>query len=73
METIIKKTVKGKVVEAVFENSKIVNIRYYEAQDVSNGYDSDKVYTFDIKIRHNEDESPKILFNKAVKEVEKSL
>ena len=27
----------------------------------------DKVYTFEIKIRHNEDEEPKELLNKAIK------
>lgn len=73
METVIKKTVKGKTMEAVFDKTQIVNIRYFQALDIpEEGYDEEKTYTFEIKIRHNEGESPKRLFNKAVKEIEKS-
>ena len=67
METFVNKKLKGSVMENIFESSKTVNVRYYEAKNADN-YDPNEIYTFEIKVRHNEDEDPKELLNKAIKE-----
>jgi hypothetical protein len=68
MHTTITKRLKGAIMENIFDSSDIVNVRYYNAKNVSdNDYDPEKVYTFEIKIRHNEDEEPKQLLEQAIK------
>lgn len=66
METTITKRVKGSIIENIFESSSTVNIRYFDAKNMKGKYDPEKVYTFEIKIRHNEDEDPKKLLEKAI-------
>ena len=65
METTIKKRVKGSIVEAIFESDKNCNIRYYSAKNAEN-YDPENVYTFEINIRHSEDQDPKELLETAI-------
>lgn len=68
METTITKRVKGTIIENIFESSKTCNVRYYNAKNVSeNDYEPEKVYTFEIKIRHSEDQNAKQLLNHAIK------
>lgn len=70
METTITKRQKGAIMENIFDSSDIVNIRYYDAKNIhANDYDPDKVYTFEIKIRHNEDQEPKQLLEQAIKSI----
>ena len=59
MEKTITKRVKGSIIENIFESSSDVNIRYFNAKNIKGEYDPENVYTFEIKIRHNEDEDPK--------------
>lgn len=66
METTITKRVKGSIIENIFESSSDVNIRYFNAKNIKGEYDPENVYTFEIKIRHNEDEDPKKLLAKAI-------
>jgi hypothetical protein len=67
METTITKRIKGSVIENIFESNNNCNVRYYEAKNIKDdNYDPDKVYTFEIKIRHNEDQDPIELLNKAI-------
>ncbi len=66
MEKTITKRVKGSIIENIFESSSDVNIRYFNAKNIKGEYDPENVYTFEIKIRHNEDEDPKKLLAKAI-------
>ena len=68
METFVNKKLKGSVMENIFETSNTVNIRFYNAKNADN-YDPNETYTFEIKVRHNEDEDPKELLKKAIKEL----
>ena len=68
METIVNKKLKGSVMENVFDSTKTVNIRHYKAKSADN-YNPEETYTFEINVRHNEDEDPKELLNKAIKEL----
>lgn len=73
METTIKKRIKGSVIEQIFESSNTVNVRYYNAKiGEHQEYDSEKVYTFDVKIRHNEDEDPKQLLEQEIKNIKQT-
>jgi hypothetical protein len=68
METIITKRIKGSTMEAIFDSSNI-NVRYYKNLNLFFNaiFDPEKVYTFEIKIRHNEDQEPKQLLEQAIK------
>jgi AAA15 family ATPase/GTPase len=73
-ETTITKRVKGTIIENIFDSSSDVNIRYYNAKNVpENEYDPEKVYTFEIKIRHDEDQDAKELLNQAIKNLTQTL
>lgn len=67
METNLKVKLQGRFMEALFEHSPIINIRYYEANLNGYVYDAKEVYVYDVKIRHNEDEKPREVLNKAIK------
>lgn len=69
METTITKRVKGSIIENIFESSSDVNIRYFSAKNVTEEYDPENVYTFEIKIRHNDHENPKKLLAKAISDL----
>lgn len=66
METIIRKKIKRSIMENIFDSDENCNVRYYEAKNAVD-YDPEKTYTFEVKIRHNEDEDPKTLLNNAIK------
>jgi len=66
METLLRKRIKGTIIENIFESDKNCNIRYYNALNAEN-YDPERFYTFEIKIRHNEDQDPKELLETAIK------
>ena len=71
METTITKKVKGSIMENIFDSDENCNVRYYNAKNVSeNNYDPEKVYTFEIKIRHNEDQDAKVLFAQAMSKLQ---
>ena len=72
METTISKRLKGEDMEIIFNNSEIVNIRYYKAILKEKDYFPNKTYLFEIKIRHNEEEDPEKLFLKAKKQIVKN-
>jgi len=70
METTITKKLKGAIMENIFDSDENCNVRYYNAKNViENEYDPEKFYTFEIKIRHAEEEDPKELLNKAIKKI----
>lgn len=71
METTIIKRIKPKQIDTLFHSDK-VNIRYYKARNYDIG-DDNKVYTYDIAIRHSEDEDPVKVFNKALKGLDNSI
>ena len=72
METTIFKTVKGKVMEEIFNNPDAYNcnVRYYKALNLLNDdeWNENKKYKFEIIIRHPEEENAEELFEKAVME-----
>lgn len=71
METTITKKVKGSIIENIFESDENCNVRYYNAKNVKDSdYDPEKVYTFEIKIRHNEDQDAKVLFAQAMSKLQ---
>lgn len=67
MHTDLKVKLQGRFMEALFDHSPLVNIKYYVAELNGYVYDSKKVYTYTVTIRHNEDEKPRELLNKAIK------
>jgi hypothetical protein len=67
METTINKKVKGSIMENIFDSDENCNIRYFEAKNCEL-YDSEKIYNFEVKIRHSEDQDPKELLNNAIKQ-----
>lgn len=70
METTIKKKVKGIIIENLFYNSgnDLFNIRYLSNLDIKSDeeYLENKVYNYEIRIRHAENTNAKILLNKAI-------
>ena len=71
METdITKKITPNKIIE-VFENTDIVNIRSYQPMNgqIVDDNDFDVPINYKVRIRHNEDESPKELLNIAIKQL----
>lgn len=65
METLIRTREKGAVIEKIFDSSKECNIRHYAAENAQN-YDPEQFYTFEVNIRHSEDQDPKELLEKAI-------
>ena len=66
METIIKKTVKGSTMEAIFESCQTFSVRQYHADNITDGnYNPKQNYSFTIRIRHNEDTDANVLFEEA--------
>ena len=72
METVIKKQVKGKTMEAIFENSEVISVRHYNALNLldADDYDENETYIYEIVIRHPEDTDAGKLFTKEVKKFE---
>jgi hypothetical protein len=70
METTILKKVKGSTMVDIFNFSKTLNVRYYKALDLPEvqDYSPEKVYKFEINIRHSEGTDANDLFQKAIKE-----
>ena len=64
METFIKRRLKGSQMEQLF-NDHGSDIRFYSAVGLSDSriYSSNDIYTFKIKIRHNEEEDAGKLFD----------
>lgn len=75
METTITKKIKGSVMENIFDKDENCNIRYYKNLNLffNEIYNPEKVYTFEIKIRHNEDQDPKELIKQAIKNQQQLL
>lgn len=69
METTITKKLKGSVMENIFDSDKNCNVRYYKNLNLffNELYNPEKVYTFEIKIRHNEDQEAEQLLKTAIK------
>lgn len=74
METFIIKRLKPTEIVTLFENTNNVNIRYFEMVNNNIEYHviPNNVYTFNVKVRHNENEDPNKVFNKALKELRKT-
>ena len=71
MESIIYRKTTARIVGELFEKSTVVNIRYSQLQseeEITEG-DIDTTYLFKIKIRHNDNEDPIEVFEKALKEL----
>ena len=72
METTIIKTVKGSTMEKIFNKSKVINVKNYEALNVSDTmYKPSKKYQFEIRIRHAEDTDAEALFQTEIELFEK--
>lgn len=70
MDTTIEKRIKSKHMDAMFQKMDIINIRYFKAKKYDERtHDENKIYTYSITIRHNEDQNPKKLFESALSEV----
>ena len=70
METTIRKILKPTEILNLFENqTDKVNIRYFEIVDKisQNEIIPNNVYTYNVKVRHSENENPNKVFNKALK------
>lgn len=68
METIITRQVKASKIEKLFKADS--NIRNYSAL-MSEGekYDINNIYTYEIKLRHQEDINPNVAFDEAILEM----
>jgi hypothetical protein len=68
METTIYKTVKGSVLEELYNHCTTFSIRYYNtvAQISEDNYVSTRRYKFEIKIRHAEGTDANELFEAAI-------
>ena len=67
METTIKKTVKGETMEALFDNSHLVNIKHFIALDLRSekDYNPETRYKYLINVRHPENTDANVLFEEA--------
>lgn len=61
MHTTITKSLKGVIMEHIFEHQKeTVYVKHYKGKlEDGEKYDPENVYKFEITVRHNEDEDPK--------------
>ena len=71
MESTITKKVKGLIMENLFDNPDLINIRYFKNKTLKLEEDFNKEYeyTYEIKIRHNSKENPKNLLDEAIKKL----
>lgn len=67
MQTTILKTVKGETMEKLFDNSNLINIRYFKAINLLNeeDYNPENRYKYEITIRHEENVDVDVLFEEA--------
>jgi hypothetical protein len=64
METTITKKLKGLQMEMLFEAQTPLNVKFYRALGISNAdYLRSKSYTYEITIRHGENENAQELFD----------
>jgi len=73
METTIKVKVAGWVMNQIFDNSQVINVKYYEiigGLTDEEDYHREKVYLYSALIRHPEETDAKQLFNQEVKRFE---
>lgn len=68
METTITKRLQSDKMVKIFESTDLINIRYFSARNFKGAdFKEDNTYTYDIVVRHNEDEDALSLFNNALK------
>lgn len=75
MKTTIVKRIEGRVMELLFDDTSLINVRYFKATDLEDevDYDPQEYYTYEIKIRHPEDENAENILSQAINEVESNL
>ena len=65
METTFIKTVKGSVMEELFDSCSLFIVKYYTAVNEMENFNPNKKYKYEITIRHGEGTDAKELFSKA--------
>ena len=65
METTITRTVKGELMESIFNDCNSFSVRFFTAKDLESekDYDPKKSYFYEIKIRHAEETDAEKLFD----------
>lgn len=72
METTINKRISAKNMLNLFhnfQNKYSVNIRQFKAANFNKEADLETVYTYEITIRHNEDEDAETIFKTAINQL----
>jgi len=69
METRIKKRLNVSVMQKLFDNYDLINIRFFKAEKFKKNDDAES-YLYQINIRHNENEDPEKLLLTAIKKIE---
>jgi hypothetical protein len=70
METTILKRISPQKLAVMFnDHADKINIRYFNAltKEEINEHNDHNVFTFEVKVRHNENENPNKLFNNVLK------
>jgi hypothetical protein len=67
MQTTIIKTVKGAIMEALFDNCETFSVRHFRALNLQSeaDYNAESNYKYEITIRHAEDTDANVLFEEA--------
>lgn len=74
METTIRRKVKAKVLEEIFDNCTSFSVRYFNASNfIESEYSPENIYSYEIKIRHAEEANARKLFDDEVRRVKKSF
>lgn len=73
METRFKKSIKGKIMESLFDNCDSFMVKFYNNLTLKEGdeFNEEKTYKYDILIRHSENTDAKKLLNEAIKNFDK--
>jgi hypothetical protein len=70
METTFKQTLKGTLMDDMFEaQHEEFSVKYYSLVNDEPDFDIEKSYMYEIRIRHPEETNGKKLFNDALKKM----
>lgn len=69
MQTTFNATVKGWIMESIFDNCDSFLVKHYNnlSLKADEEFEDDKSYQYEISIRHNEGEKARKIFEKEVK------
>ena len=71
METTFKRTVKGAIMESIFDSCNLFSVKYYQNLTLKKDEDfnEEKLYKYELRIRHSEGTDAKVLFTQAVETI----